>query len=413
MASCSGEIPVIKTLQVSDITANSAMSGGIIVDEGSGAINERGVCWSVDAYPTLSSDRTIDGSGAGEFSSNITGLMPATLYHVRAFASNKVGTSYGNEITFTTSSSDGNTGSRIIADHTVVDKFDEIPQVYIDEVKKMLVWVAGMSHSLGYQNGVNLLESLDSKYQVITWLSEPPPASSESYLRLGRPWMSNVNFWTTDVASYCSVAAGQNSTGNPFTVIINGWSYETTWNNAPGGGLDPVYKVHWAGDAGNGRWGLDAEDRTLTGNSTCMDTYLSAIEAYNSYFSSNNIPSIAIFSTGPVDENAGTESGFQRELKNSHIREYVAKDGSRILFDYADILVHNNAGQKYTVNWNDGGTLRPHSQIHPDNLKDYDSSWNVITSGDTDGDHIGEVGALRIAKATWWMLARIAGWNGM
>ena len=34
-------------------------------------------------------------------------------------------------------------GSQIIADHTVVDKFDNIPQYYIDEVKKMLVWFPG------------------------------------------------------------------------------------------------------------------------------------------------------------------------------------------------------------------------------------------------------------------------------
>lgn len=29
-----------------------------------------------------------------------------------------------------------------------------------------------------------------------------------------------------------------------------------------------------------------------------------------------------------------------------------------------------------------------------------------------DGDHIGRIGALRVAKAMWWMLARIAGWDG-
>ena len=29
-----------------------------------------------------------------------------------------------------------------------------------------------------------------------------------------------------------------------------------------------------------------------------------------------------------------------------------------------------------------------------------------------DGDHIGQRGALRLAKAMWWMLARMAGWDG-
>jgi len=50
-------------------------------------------------------------------------------------------------------------------------------------------------------------------------------------------------------------------------------------------------------------------------------------------------------------------------------------------------------------------------QIHPDNQKDYDESFNEIAFTDADEDHIGEVGALRLAKAMWWMLARMAGWE--
>ena len=143
-----------------------------------------------------------------------------------------------------------------------------------------------------------------------------------------------------------------------------------------------------------------------------MDTYLAAIEEYNIRAINRGYPTVSVFSTGPVDENGGTECGFQRELKNSYIRSYVKQEESRILFDYADILVHNNEGEKYTATWNDEGISRSHSQIHPDNLMDYDSSWKVVSGNDADGDHIGEVGALRLAKAIWWLLARIAGWDG-
>ena len=41
-------------------------------------------------------------SGAGAFTSTITGLLPGTLYHVRAYATNDVGTAYGGDVTFTT-----------------------------------------------------------------------------------------------------------------------------------------------------------------------------------------------------------------------------------------------------------------------------------------------------------------------
>jgi len=48
---------------------------------------------------------------------------------------------------------------QIIADHTVVDRFDDIPQKYIDEVKKMLLIVAGESHTNGYFEGLLLIIS--------------------------------------------------------------------------------------------------------------------------------------------------------------------------------------------------------------------------------------------------------------
>jgi hypothetical protein len=78
---------------------------------------------------------------------------------------------------------------QIIADHTSVDEFDEIPQRYIDSVKQMLVFMAGESHSMAYQIGQELLELLDSTYQVETYSDNPPLPYSEQYLRIGRPWM--------------------------------------------------------------------------------------------------------------------------------------------------------------------------------------------------------------------------------
>ncbi len=302
--------------------------------------------------------------------------------------------------------------AQIIADHSVVDSYDDIPEEWLNKVKQMLVWVPGMSHSLGYQNGVRLLALYDSRFASYIWNSDPPPSYSNSYLRLGRPYMSSVNFWTTDIGTYCGEMYKQQIAGNPYTAVINGWSYESTWNNPPGGGVDPVYNIHWAGDVGGLRWGLDAADQSLTGNPVCMDTYISAINTYNAYFSNHGMVTRAIFSTGVVDENAGTENGFQRELKNKHIRDYVNAHSGTILFDYADILVYSNNGERYQAAWNDNGSLRYHDQIHPENKLDYNASWAIVDENDADGDHIGEVGALRLAKALWWMLARIAGWDG-
>lgn len=313
--------------------------------------------------------------------------------------------------------------SQIIADHSVVDKYDAIPQQYIDLVKNMLVDISGESHSLGYRIGMNLLESYDSKFQAITYDGSIPGLTNNS-LRLGRhASVGEEEFYTSASAvnAYKSHITTQNTGGNPYSVIGFGWCWDMTWHNAPGGGTDPVHKVRWAGSSvegpnGDVRWGLDAGDQSLTGNSVCMDTYFNAVEQYIQHCTTNGYPTKVIFTTGPVDDGngvmAGTENGFQREIKHDYIRTYVKANNSRILFDYADILCWNNSGAEYNANWNDGGTIRPHANIHPDNMKDYDGSWNMIAHSE-DGDHIGEVGALRLAKAMWWLLARIAGWNGV
>lgn len=98
----SSGLPTITTTTVSDITANSAKSGGTISDNGGFAITARGVCWNTIGNPDLNGSHTENGTGNGTFTANITGLNPSTTYHVRAYATNSTGTVYGAEQTFTT-----------------------------------------------------------------------------------------------------------------------------------------------------------------------------------------------------------------------------------------------------------------------------------------------------------------------
>jgi endonuclease I len=96
-------IPVLSTAAISDITHNSAISGGLITSDGGAAIISRGVCWGTTSNPTILSNITSDGNGSGSYISNITGLNASTLYFVRAYAINSVGTGYGTEVSFSTS----------------------------------------------------------------------------------------------------------------------------------------------------------------------------------------------------------------------------------------------------------------------------------------------------------------------
>ncbi len=93
----------VTTTQVTSVTQSTALSGGTIGNDGGYPITVRGVCWSTTTGPTTAlSTKTIDGTGTGVYSSNITGLNPNTVYYVRAYATSSNGTVYGNEQSFTT-----------------------------------------------------------------------------------------------------------------------------------------------------------------------------------------------------------------------------------------------------------------------------------------------------------------------
>ncbi len=120
------ELPTVSTGSVSGIANTSAVSGGMVNNDGSSEVTARGVCWSVNISPTITDSKTTDGSGVGAFSSNITGLQANTTYYLRAYATNQEGTSYGNEVSFTTTNipSPGSTREFVVDIMTVFGRMD-------------------------------------------------------------------------------------------------------------------------------------------------------------------------------------------------------------------------------------------------------------------------------------------------
>ena len=96
------QLPVVTTTNISQIGSNTATAGGNVTSDGGATVSARGVCWSTTHTPTISGNHTNDGAGAGNFSSLLTNLTPNTTYYVRAYATNSAGTTYGNEVVFTT-----------------------------------------------------------------------------------------------------------------------------------------------------------------------------------------------------------------------------------------------------------------------------------------------------------------------
>lgn len=313
----------------------------------------------------------------------------------------------------------------IIANHTVVDKYNDIPQRWIDSVKTKWVSFAGESHSGAYRVGAQLLENQDSKFAVSIRESGTPESYTTSNLRLSRAtwgsydqatgWVYDYgeeDFFTNATALSRTKAGLLYCKNNGFDLFALGfgWCWDATWQNAPGGSYDPVYHTRWAGASvngpdGNRRWGLDDGDYSLTSNRVNMRTYINAMHEYIDYCAENNINTKMIWTTGPVDNESNWavgESGYQQHLKYQYLRNHIDSLNEAYFLDFADILCYNDAGVQRTTTWTDNNNItQTFPMIHEDNMTTWDNSY-----------HFGSNGALRIGKAMWWLLARIAGWDG-
>lgn len=396
-------LPELETGDITSVTRTSAVSGGSILSDGGSDIIAKGVCWSVEQNPTIQDNHTTDGSGKADFNSNLTGLTANHGYYVRAYATNGEGTSYGKEKVFRTladSIPDNDTipdtdtipgtdtippdtdtvtptaGTQIIANHTIVDRYDDIPQQWIDEVKKMWLSLAGESHGLAYLRGLVALEALDPKFDVSYTFGAPPQLPTNKHLR------ADLNSW--------------GDLEHPSGWI---WGYgEEDWFTSELAVTRTRAGIKYCNDNG---YGLSAYGFVLCYDGSIMDAteYLNVTQGYADFCISSEYSTTIFFATGAVDDLNGQadERGYKKYMMYENIREFVKADKSRVLFDYADILYYDDGSQTpYFVNWN-GHTF---PVITPTNALPAKAG------------HIGAAGELRLAKAMWWMLARIAGWDG-
>lgn len=93
-------VPVLSTIPITEVTTNSAKSGGIITNTGGSKIISCGVCWNTKPTPTIHNPKTSDMETGGQFTSQLTDLEFGKTYYARAYATNEFGTSYGEEISF-------------------------------------------------------------------------------------------------------------------------------------------------------------------------------------------------------------------------------------------------------------------------------------------------------------------------
>jgi uncharacterized protein (TIGR02145 family) len=112
------ELPVILTLPVTEVTSQSASSGGNITDNGGIDIILKGLLYGRESFLSLS-DHTGNismGGNSEPFVCMITGLLPGSIYFVRAYATSDAGTGYGDLVEFTTLSNPC-PGTPTVTDH--------------------------------------------------------------------------------------------------------------------------------------------------------------------------------------------------------------------------------------------------------------------------------------------------------
>ncbi len=149
--------PTLTTTDVLEVLMYTAKSGGSIGSDGGSTVTARGVCWSTKDKPTISDNKTNDGSGAGSFTSKLNNLLPNTKYYLRAYATNGNGTGYGPTLVFTT-----------VSDKLTDIDGNEYPVIQIGNQ----VWMAENLKTTRLNNGMSISNLTDNT----EWIYSLSPA---------------------------------------------------------------------------------------------------------------------------------------------------------------------------------------------------------------------------------------------
>jgi hypothetical protein len=269
------------------------------------------------------------------------------------------------------------TDGALVVDHTCTD-LSRVPARYLEAAKAQLK--IGYGHTSHGSQVVTGMEAL---------------AAAGALLDFDSSWGYLPGVFLND-----SAFPGANDLGSPDRTA---WADATRELLSRAGGCDRNVVVwSWCGQADTG----DPRD---------IETYLSLMSALEEEF-----PTVRfVYMTGHL---VGSGAGGDLHRRNEQIRRYCRENG-KVLFDFADIESFDPDGlvdfmKKYATDgceydrngdgnpWGDGNWAREWISAHPG----HELAQLAASCGDC--AHSERLNCVLKARAFWWMLARLAGWDG-
>ena len=296
--------PTIVTDSVFDINGYTMSVHATITSAGSTGIIESGVCWSnTNPSPSIGNNHTVDGSSIGGFTSFVSGLKSNTKYYVCAYATNSVGTSYGNVITITTPTHcgtitdiDGNTYNTVYIGRQCWMKENLRTKTYADGIP-----ISGAIYTVQTSNSVHAhaatpnpnscyYYSNNDTANVITfgllytWPAVMKGAGSSNSNPSGILGVCPFGWHVPSCAEWCELENFLN-TGIDMNCSNTGWRGTMAKMMSK-----PKY---WSADGGNsffpGYWTTDSTDFNTTGFSMIPNGYRYNNSSYSTWnYSSEN-----------------------------------------------------------------------------------------------------------------------------
>lgn len=212
-------IPNFTTTAITNITFNSATTGGTITTNGGSGITARGVVYATSPNPTIANSVVSNGSGNGAYTANLTGLLSNTTYYVRAYVTNANGTYYANEVSFTTANivSPIATAPSLTTSTTFTATWNVVPEATAYEID---VYESNLSSNTTTETFTSIGGGTTSNYSTRSWTGNDNITWTAYNSRTDQVIFSGNDALTLKDASGSYLQSGE-ITGNPTNITFD------------------------------------------------------------------------------------------------------------------------------------------------------------------------------------------------